>query len=132
MFWYLAVHRVLHSMGTFGTRLTNILPKKYRSRGQVPPLPPPPRGRPSNRLEGPTVDQEERDSVPPAAVSKLKSFIPLCTCLLEETLTAVGPLYRVFVPGEVNDPTQRIDHNHHLTVSVRVVHWDALVTSHAT
>ena len=26
-------------------------------------------------------------------------------CLLEETLKAVGPFYRVSMPGEVNDPT---------------------------
>ena len=30
---------------------------------------------------------------------------PLCQCLSEETLTAVGPFYLVSMPGEVKDPT---------------------------
>ena len=34
------------------------------------------------------------------------SFTPLCQCLSEETLKAVGPLYLVPVPEEVKDPTQ--------------------------
>ena len=34
-------------------------------------------------------------------------FTPLCQCLSEETLKAVGPLYLVSMamPGEVNDPS---------------------------
>ena len=34
-------------------------------------------------------------------------FTPLCQCLSEETLKAVGPLYLVSMamPGEVKDPT---------------------------
>ena len=32
-------------------------------------------------------------------------FTPLCQCLSEETLKAVGPVYLVSMPGEVNDPT---------------------------
>ena len=32
-------------------------------------------------------------------------FTPLCQCLSEETLKAVGPFYRVSMPGEVKDPT---------------------------
>ena len=32
-------------------------------------------------------------------------FTPLCQCLSEETLKAVGPFYLVFTPGEVNYPT---------------------------
>ena len=30
---------------------------------------------------------------------------PLCQCLSEETLKAVGPFYLVSMPGEVKDPT---------------------------
>ena len=33
------------------------------------------------------------------------SFVPLCQCLSEETLKAVGPFYLVSMPGEVKDPT---------------------------
>ena len=32
-------------------------------------------------------------------------FTPLCQCLWEETLKAVGPFYLVSMPGEVKDPT---------------------------
>ena len=32
-------------------------------------------------------------------------FIPLCQCLSDETLKAVGPFYLVSMPGEVKDPT---------------------------
>ena len=32
-------------------------------------------------------------------------FTPLCQCLSEETLKAVGPFYMVSMPGEVKDPT---------------------------
>ena len=32
-------------------------------------------------------------------------FTPLCQCLSEETLKAVGPFYLVSMPGEVKDPT---------------------------
>ena len=32
-------------------------------------------------------------------------FTPLCQCLLEETLKAVGPFYLVSMPGEVKYPT---------------------------
>ena len=38
-----------------------------------------------------------------SAVSKLT---PLCICLSEETVKAVGPFYLVPIPGEVKDPTQ--------------------------
>ena len=34
------------------------------------------------------------------------SFTPLCPCLLEETLEAIGPFYLVSMPGEVKDPTR--------------------------
>ena len=33
-------------------------------------------------------------------------FTPLCPCLSEETLRAVGPFYLGSMPGEVKDPTQ--------------------------
>ena len=32
-------------------------------------------------------------------------FTPICQCLSEETLKAVGPFYLVSMPGEVKDPT---------------------------
>ena len=32
-------------------------------------------------------------------------FTPLCQCLSEETLKAVGPFYLVSMPGDVKDPT---------------------------
>ena len=32
-------------------------------------------------------------------------FTPLCQCLSDETLKAVGPFYLVSMPGEVKDPT---------------------------
>ena len=32
-------------------------------------------------------------------------FTPLCQCLSEETLKAVGPFYLMSRPGEVKDPT---------------------------
>ena len=32
-------------------------------------------------------------------------FTPLCQCLSEETLKAVGPFYLVSMPGEVKYPT---------------------------
>ena len=37
------------------------------------------------------------------------SFTPLCPCLSEETLKAVGPFYLVSMPGEVKDPTQGVN-----------------------
>ena len=40
-------------------------------------------------------------------VSKLGQFLsPHFVCLSEEAVKAVGPLYLVSMPGEVNDPTQ--------------------------
>ena len=32
-------------------------------------------------------------------------FTPLCQCLSDETVKAVGPFYLVSMPGEVTDPT---------------------------
>ena len=32
-------------------------------------------------------------------------FTPLCQCLSDETVKAVGPFYLVFMPEEVKDPT---------------------------
>ena len=34
------------------------------------------------------------------------SFTPLCLCLSEVTIKAVGPFYLVSMSGEVKDPTQ--------------------------
>ena len=36
-------------------------------------------------------------------------FTPLCSCLSEETLKAVGPFYLVSMPGEIKDPTQGVN-----------------------
>ena len=33
-------------------------------------------------------------------------FTPLCQCLSDDTLKAVGPFYLVSMPGEVKDPTR--------------------------
>ena len=45
----------------------------------------------------------------PAAATSLRNFsnfvYPLCQCLSEQTLKAVGPFYLVSIPGEVKDPT---------------------------
>ena len=32
-------------------------------------------------------------------------FTPLCQCLSDDTVKAVGPFYLVSMPGEVKDPT---------------------------
>ena len=37
------------------------------------------------------------------------SFTPLCHCLSEETLKAVGPFYLVSMPGEGKDPTHGVN-----------------------
>ena len=37
------------------------------------------------------------------------SFTPLCLCLSEETLKAVGPFYLMSMPGEVKDPTPGVN-----------------------
>ena len=37
------------------------------------------------------------------------SFTPLCQCLSEETVKAVGPFYLVSMPGEVKDPTRGVN-----------------------
>ena len=39
------------------------------------------------------------------------SLIPLCQCLSEETLKAVGPFYLVSMPGEGKDPMQTVTGN---------------------
>ena len=36
-------------------------------------------------------------------------FASLCQCLSEETLKAIGPFYLVSMPGEVKDPTKRVN-----------------------
>ena len=50
-------------------------------------------------------------SIPPTAVSKLRKFcLPhICLYLSEETLKAGGPFYLMSMPGEVKDPTQRVN-----------------------
>ena len=55
-------------------------------------------------VERRTVNRGDGGSMPPTAVSKLRQFLSphICLCLLEETLKAVGPLYLVSLPGEVN------------------------------
>ena len=60
-------------------------------------------------LCGRTWDFRSRGSRPQAVISKPGkfSFYPNCLCLLEETLKAVGPF--VSMPGEIKDPTQRVD-----------------------
>ena len=62
-------------------------------------------------LERGTGDRVVLGSNPAATTSlrnfgKIFRFTPLCQCLSEETLKAVGPFYLVSMPGEVKDPTQ--------------------------
>ena len=45
----------------------------------------------------------------PAGGTLAIPFTPLCQCLSEETLKAVGPFYRVSMPGELNDPTHGVN-----------------------
>ena len=58
-----------------------------------------------------TVYWGDGGSIPPAAVSKLRQFRSphICLCLSEETLKVGGPFYLVSMPGEVKDPTQRVN-----------------------
>ena len=57
-------------------------------------------------LERVTDNRVVAGSNPAEAIWKLAiSFTPLCQCLSEETLKAVGPFYLVSMPGEVKDPT---------------------------
>ena len=46
------------------------------------------------------------------------SFTPLCQCLSEETLKAVGPFYLASMPGEVKNPTSL----HWICVTCRGLH----------
>ena len=50
----------------------------------------------------------------PAGGTSLQNFgnfvhSHFCQCLSEKTLKAVGPFYLVSMPGEVKDPTQRVN-----------------------
>ena len=58
-------------------------------------------------LERATDNRVVAGSNPTKVVCKLGQFPlpPLCQCLSEETLKAVGPFYLVSMPGEVKDPT---------------------------
>ena len=58
-----------------------------------------------------TVNRGDGDSIPPAAVSKLRQFRSphICLCLSEETLKAGGPFYLVSMPEEVKYPTQGVN-----------------------
>ena len=50
-------------------------------------------------------------SIPPTAVSKnVGNFVhPTFACVFRKTLKAGGPFYLVSMPGEVKDPTQRVN-----------------------
>ena len=53
-----------------------------------------------------TVDGSSPTSVKPFLFGTLAiPFTPLCQCLSDETVKAVGPFYLVSMPGEVKDPT---------------------------
>ena len=63
-------------------------------------------------VERQTVNRGDGGSIPPAAVSKLSRQFRsphICLCLSERTLKAGGPFYLVSMPGEVKDPTQRVN-----------------------
>ena len=77
-------------------------------------------------LERATDNQVVAGSNPADAVWKLAiSFTPLCQCLSEETLKAVGPFYLVSMPGEVKDPTSL----HWKCVTCRGLHHPLLETT---
>ena len=62
-------------------------------------------------VERRTVNRGDGGSIPPTAVSKLRQFRSphICLFISEETTKAGGPFYLVSVPGEVKDPTQRVN-----------------------
>ena len=62
-------------------------------------------------VERRSINQGNRGSIPPTAVSELRQFRSphICLCLSEETLKAGGPFYLVFMPGGVKDPTQGVN-----------------------
>ena len=78
-------------------------------------------------LERATDNRVVAGSNPAEAVWKLGqfSFTPLCQCLSEETLKAVGPFYLVSMPGEVKDPTSL----HWKCVTYRGLHHPLLETT---
>ena len=65
----------------------------------------------AQRLERATDNRVVAGSNHTEAVWKLLaiSFTPLCQCLSEETLKAVGPFYLVSMPGEVKYPTPGVN-----------------------
>ena len=65
----------------------------------------------TGRTERRTVNRRDGGSIPPAAISKLWQFRSshICLGLSEETLQTGGPFYLVSMPGEVKDPTQRVN-----------------------
>ena len=62
-------------------------------------------------VERRTVNRGDGGSIPSTAVSKVTHFRSphICLCLSEEILKACVPFYLVFMTGEVNDPTQRVN-----------------------
>ena len=62
----------------------------------------------AQRLERAT-DNREVTCLNPTEETLAISFTPLCQCLSEETLKAVGPFYLVSMTGEVKDPTQGVN-----------------------
>ena len=62
-------------------------------------------GRCGRVVEYRPVGRGDRGSKPPAVVS----FIPLCLCLSEEALKAIGPFYLVSMPGIVKYPTNGVN-----------------------
>ena len=59
-------------------------------------------------VERRTVNRGDSGSIPPTAVSKLRTFRSphICLCLSGDTLT---PFYLVSMPGEVKYPTQEVN-----------------------
>ena len=58
-----------------------------------------------------TVNRGDGGSIPPAAILKLKQFrSPHIACVFRPMcLKAGGPLYMVYMPREVKDPTQGVN-----------------------
>ena len=66
-------------------------------------------GRGDRGSKPPVAERRTFRSKGPGFKTTANLFTPLCSCLSEETLKAVGPFYLVSMPGEVKDPTQGVN-----------------------
>ena len=56
-----------------------------------------------------TVNRGNGDSIPTAAILKLRQFHSLTLPVSEEKLKSSGPFYLVSMSGELKDPTQGVN-----------------------